>query len=73
MPNFVLPNWMASTEFRELKTQLHELLYNGLILHSTLPGVAPVLFVNKKDGSMRMCIDYRGLNKDIIKNKYPFT
>ncbi|XP_019171221.1 PREDICTED: uncharacterized protein LOC109166787 [Ipomoea nil] len=56
---------------QELKTQLQELLEKGYIRPSTSPWGAPVLFVKKKDGSMRLCIDYRELNQATIKNKYP--
>ena len=62
---------MAPTELRELKAQLQELLSKGFIRPSASPWGAPVLFVKKKDGSFRMCIDYRQLNKVTIKNKYP--
>ncbi|KAK9043137.1 hypothetical protein V6N11_071487 [Hibiscus sabdariffa] len=56
---------------KELKTQLQELLDRGFIRPSTSPWGAPVLFVKKKDESLRMCIDYRKLNKMTVKNKYP--
>lgn len=55
----------------ELKKQLDDLLSKKLIQHSVSPWRAPVLFTKKKDGSWRMCIDYRGLNAVTIKNKYP--
>ena len=54
----------------ELKEQLQTLLDQGYIRPSTSPWGAPVLFVKKKDGTLRMCIDYRGLNNLTIKNKY---
>ncbi|XP_056850592.1 uncharacterized protein LOC108827423 [Raphanus sativus] len=65
------PYRLAPAEMAELKKQLEELLDKGLIRPSTSPWGAPVLFVKKKDGSLRLCIDYRGLNKVTIKNKYP--
>jgi hypothetical protein len=55
----------------ELKKQIEELLENSFIRPSSSPWGAPVLFVNKKDGSRRMCVDYRSLNEVTIKNKYP--
>ena len=61
---------MAPTELKELKEQLRDLLEKGFIRPSTSPWGAPVLFVRKKDGSLRMCIDYRQLNKVTIKNRY---
>ena len=65
------PYRMAPTELKELKKQLKELLDRGFIRPSISPWGAPVLFVRKKDGSMRLCIDYRRLNQVIVKNKYP--
>jgi hypothetical protein len=65
------PYRMASTELAELKLQIVELQQKGHICPSSSPWGAPVLFVTKKDGSMRMCIDYRSLNEVTIKNKYP--
>lgn len=61
---------MAPAEMKELKEQLQDLLSKGFIRPSVSPWGAPVLFVKKKDGSMRMCIDYRQLNKVTIRNKY---
>jgi len=66
------PYRMAPTELRELKEQLQELLDRGFIHPSISPWGVLVLFVKKKDGSMRMCIDYRELNRVTIKNKYPY-
>ncbi|KAL8121324.1 hypothetical protein AgCh_018164 [Apium graveolens] len=65
------PYRMAPVEMKELATQLQDLLEKGVIRPSISPWGAPVLFVKKKDGSMRLCIDYRELNKLTIKNKYP--
>ncbi|XP_042386709.1 uncharacterized protein LOC121978427 [Zingiber officinale] len=65
------PYRMAPKELEELKTQLQELLDRGFIRPSVSPWGAPVLFVKKKDGSLRLCIDYRQLNAVTIKNKYP--
>ncbi|KAH0689385.1 hypothetical protein KY289_016743 [Solanum tuberosum] len=62
---------MAPTELKELKEQLKDLLEKWFIRQSVSPWGPPVLFVRKKDGSLRMCIDYRQLNKVTIKNKYP--
>ena len=56
---------------KELKLQLKELLDKGFIQRSIYPWGAPVLFLKKNDGSLRMCIDYLQLNKLTIKNKYP--
>nr|GFD46451.1 putative mitochondrial protein [Tanacetum cinerariifolium] len=58
---------MAPVELKELKEQLQEMLENGFIRPSVTPWGAPVLFVKKKDGSMRLCIDYRELNHITIQ------
>ena len=65
------PYRMAPAELIELKKQLQELLEKKFIRLSTSPWGAPILFVKKKDGSFRMCIDYRKLNQLTIKKKYP--
>ncbi|KAD4889428.1 hypothetical protein E3N88_21501 [Mikania micrantha] len=65
------PYRLAPSEMQELSSQLQELLDKGFIRPSFSPWGAPVLFVKKKDGSFRMCIDYRELNKLTIKNRYP--
>jgi hypothetical protein len=65
------PYRMAPTELAELKLQIADLQQKGYIRPSSSPWGAVVLFVSKKDGSMRMCIDYRSLNEVTIKNKYP--
>ncbi|GKA89485.1 hypothetical protein Tco_0811297, partial [Tanacetum coccineum] len=70
-PVVKVPYRLALPEIQELSAQLQELLSKGLIRPSSSPWGAPVLFVKKKDGSMRMCIDYRELNKLTIKNRYP--
>jgi len=62
---------LSLKEFEEVEGQVKELLKHGLIEPSSSPYGAPVLFVGKKDGSLRMCIDYRALNKITVKNKYP--
>nr|GEU72305.1 putative reverse transcriptase domain-containing protein [Tanacetum cinerariifolium] len=66
------PFRLAPSEMEELSSQLKELQDKGFIRPSSSPWGAPVLFVKKKDGSFRMYIDYRDLNKLTIKNRYPF-
>jgi hypothetical protein len=65
------PYRMPPKELAELKTQLQELLDKGYIRPSSSPWGCPALFVKKKDGSLRLCVDYRPLNAVTIKNKYP--
>ncbi|GJW65091.1 reverse transcriptase domain-containing protein [Tanacetum coccineum] len=65
------PYRLAPSEMQELSGQLQELQDKGFIRPSHSPWGAPVLFVKKKDGSFRMCIDYRELNKLTVKNRYP--
>ena len=65
------PYRMAPEELKELKTQLQELLDKGFIRPSSSPWGCPVLFIDKKDNTKRLCVDYRPLNAIISKNKYP--
>nr|GEW36017.1 putative reverse transcriptase domain-containing protein [Tanacetum cinerariifolium] len=65
------PYQLAPSEMKELAKQLQELSKKGFICPSASPWGAPMLFVKKKDGSFRMCIDYRELNKLTVKNRYP--
>ena len=62
---------MSESELKALKAYIDENLANGFIQRSTSPAASPILFVKKKDGSLRLCVDYRGLNKVTIKNRYP--
>ena len=70
-PISILTYRMAPIELRELKAQLEELLSKGFIRPSISPWGAPILFMKKKDGSWRLCIDYRQLNRVTIRNQYP--
>ena len=70
-PVSITPYRMAPLELKELKVQLQDLLDKGFIRPSTSPWGAPVLFIKKKDGYLRLCVDYRQLNKITEKNKYP--
>ena len=67
------PYRMAPAELKELKVQLQELLDKGFVRPNVSPWGSLVLFVKKKDDTLRMCIDYRQINKVIVKNKYPFS
>ncbi|CEG79126.1 Putative Retrotransposon nucleocapsid protein [Rhizopus microsporus] len=62
---------LAQDELIALYDYLKESLEFGFIRHSTSPAAAPILFVKKGNGSLRLCVDYRGLNKITIKNRYP--
>ena len=70
-PASITPYRMAPMELKELKLQLQELLEKGFIRPSVSPWGAPILFVKKKDSTLRLCVDYRQLNKMTMKNKYP--
>ena len=70
-PISITPHRMTPVELQELKVQLQELLDKGFIRPSTSPWGAPVLFTKKKDKTLRLCIDYRQLNRVTIKNWYP--
>src|ERR1051325_7148683 len=70
-PISMAPYRMSASELAELKSQLEDLLEKKFVRPSVSPWGAPVLLVKKKDGSMRLCIDYRQLNKVTIKNRYP--
>ncbi|WVZ89808.1 LOW QUALITY PROTEIN: hypothetical protein U9M48_036167 [Paspalum notatum var. saurae] len=62
---------VAGVELLEVKKQIDELLEKGFIRKSTSPWASPILLTEKKDGKLRMCVDYRGLNAVTVKNKYP--
>jgi hypothetical protein len=65
------PYRLSSDQLQELKAQIKELMGKGFICASSSHWGAPVIFVGKKDGTPRMCVDYRSLNDVTIKNKYP--
>jgi hypothetical protein len=69
-PIYKTPFRMTTSELVELKEHIKELLEIGFIRPSSSPWGAPVIFVPKKDGTQRFCIDYRALNEVTIKNKY---
>ena len=70
-PTSKAPYHLSPTELRELKKQLQKLTESGFIKPSSSPWGVPILFMKKKDGNLRMCINYRMLNSVTIKNKYP--
>jgi hypothetical protein len=70
-PIFKRPYRMAANQLAKLKEQLQELLDKGYIHPSASPWGAPVIFILKKDGMQRMCVDYRSLYEVTIKNNYP--
>ena len=65
------PQRMTPIELQEFKVQIQELLGKGFIRPSTSPWGAPVIFAKKKDKTLRLCIDYRQVNRVTIKNRYP--
>jgi hypothetical protein len=65
------PYRMSTLELKELQLQLQDLLKKRYICPGVSPWGAPVLFLKKKDGTLRLCIDFRQLNKATVKNKYP--
>lgn len=70
-PPATTPYRMAVPELEELREQLKELLDVGHIRHLKVPFGAPILFQKKKEGTQRLCVDYRALNNVTVKNKYP--
>jgi hypothetical protein len=70
-PIYKTPYRMATPELAELKEDIKELLEKRFIRPTSSPWGAPVIFVLKKDGTQRLCMDYRALNEVTVKNKYP--
>jgi hypothetical protein len=70
-PIFKRPYRIAANQLAEFKEQLQQLLDKGYILPSVSPWGAPIIFVLKKDGTQRMCVDNSSLNEVTIRNKYP--
>ena len=73
-PSVLLPNgpiyWRSIMEKNEIKRQIQELLQKGDIRSSSSPSRSPIVLVQKKDGTWRLCIDYRALNKTTVQNRY---
>jgi hypothetical protein len=70
-PIYKTPLRMTTPELAESKEHIKELIEKGFIHSSSSPWGAPVIFVLKKDGTQRLCVEYRALNEVIMKNKYP--
>jgi hypothetical protein len=70
-PTYKTPYRMATPELAELKEHVKELLEKGFTCPISSPGGAPMIFVLKKDGTQRLCVDYHALNEVTVKNKYP--
>ena len=74
-PGFKLPYAriynLSEVELRSLKAYIETTLANGFIQRSSSSAAAPILFAKKKDGGLRLCVDYRALNSGTIKNRYP--
>jgi hypothetical protein len=70
-PIYKTPYRMATPELAELKEHIKEVVEKGFIHPSSSPWGTPVIFVLKKDGTQRLCVDYRDLNEVIVKNNYP--
>ena len=70
-PICMTPHRIGPVELQELRVQLQELPDKGFIIPSTSPWGAPVLFAKKKEMTLRLCIDYRQLNRVTINNRYP--
>ena len=70
MPPFGPIYSLSELELKTLKKYLEDNLKSGFIRPSTSPAGAPILFVKKKDGTLRLCVDYRGLNNITVKNRY---
>jgi hypothetical protein len=72
-PIYKIPYRMATPELAKLKEHIKELREKGFICLSSSPWGAPVIFVLKKNGTQRLCMDYRALNEVTVNNKYPLS